>query len=189
MDVPTARRRLQELLAQRSYQRREVILASGRPSNFYFDSKQTVLDGEGAWLTGVLFYDIISALPEFAVAKAVGGLELGSVPIGQSVAVISQERGHPLANLIIRKQPKEHGTQAAIEGASIVPKGSTVVVVEDVVTTGGSSLKAARRLVEEGYKVSTLVALIDRQEGGREAIEAEGFALKSLFVKTDFHKE
>ncbi|MFQ5518335.1 MAG: phosphoribosyltransferase family protein, partial [Acidimicrobiia bacterium] len=93
---------------------------------------------------------------------------------------------HPLAHLVIRKLPKDHGTQAAIEGAEFVPAGSTVVVVEDVVTTGASSLRAARRLVEAGYEVRTLVTLIDRQEGGREAIERAGFTLVSLFEKSDF---
>ena len=108
------------------------------------------------------------------------------MPIGAALSVVSHREGHPLAHLVIRKQAKEHGTQAAIEGADLVPRGSTVVVVEDVVTTGGSSLRAARRLVEAGYAVPVLVALIDREEGGREAIEGAGFRLVSLFRKKDF---
>jgi orotate phosphoribosyltransferase len=180
------RQRLRQLLAERSYQRREVTLASGRKSDFYFDSKQTVLDAEGADLTAREFYRAISELPEFDRVRAVGGLELGSVPIGAALSVVSHRAGHPLTHLVIRKQPKQHGTQAAIEGAELVPPGSTVVVVEDVVTTGGSSLRAARRLVEAGYDVPTLVTLIDRQEGGREAIEAAGFRLVALFERGDF---
>ncbi len=180
------RARLHQLLAERSYQQRRVTLASGRESDFYFDSKQTVLDAEGADLTAREFYRAISRLPEFDRLVAVGGLELGSVPIGSALSVISHRAGHPLTHLVIRKQPKAHGTQAAIEGASLVPAGSTVVVIEDVVTTGGSSLRAAQRLVDAGYDVRTLVTLIDRQEGGREAIEGEGFELVSLFTKSDF---
>ncbi len=180
------RERLRALLAQRSYQRRRVVLASGRESDFYFDAKPTVLDAEGAHLTGRLFFAAIRELPEFAEVRAVGGLELGAVPIGVAIAVVSHLEGHPLAHLILRKQPKEHGTRAAIEGASLVEPGSTVVVIEDVVTTGGSSLAAARRLVEAGFPVRTLVTLIDREEGGREAIEAEGFGLVSLFRRSEF---
>lgn len=180
------RARLRTLLAERSYQRRQVTLASGRTSDFYFDSKQTVLDAEGADLTARQFFAALSELPEFDRVRAVGGLELGSVPIGAALSVISHRAGHPLAHLVIRKQAKAHGTQAAIEGADLVPPGSTVVVVEDVVTTGGSSLRAAQRLVEAGYEVPALVTLIDREEGGREAIEAAGFELVSLFTKSDF---
>jgi len=180
------RTRLHQLLAERSYQQREVTLASGRKSNFYFDSKLTVLDAEGADLTARVFFSAIERLPEFGEVKAVGGLELGSVPIGAAISVISHRAGHPLSHLVIRKQAKAHGTQAAIEGADLVAPGSTVVVVEDVVTTGGSSLRAAQRLVEAGYVVPTLVTLIDREEGGRDAIEGAGFGLVSLFTKSDF---
>jgi orotate phosphoribosyltransferase len=184
--VEPDRTRLRQLLAERSYRRRQVTLASGRQSDFYFDSKQTVLDAEGADLTAREFFRAISELPEFPRVAAVGGLELGSVPIGAALGVVSHRAGHPLAHLVLRKQPKQHGTQAAIEGTDLVPPGSAVVVVEDVVTTGGSSLRAARRLVEAGYDVRTLVALIDRQEGGREAIEAAGFRLVALFTRDDF---
>lgn len=180
------RNRLREILAERSYQKRRVTLASGRVSDFYFDSKQTVLDAEGADLAARQFFQAISELPEFERVRAVGGLELGSVPIGSALSVVSNRAGHPLAHLVIRKQPKKHGTQVAIEGADLVPRGSTVVIVEDVVTTGGSSLRAARRLVEAGYRVETLVTLVDRQEGGREAIEAAGFRLVALFARADF---
>ncbi|MDH3402441.1 MAG: orotate phosphoribosyltransferase [Acidobacteriota bacterium] len=174
------------MLAERSYRKRRVTLASGRESDFYFDSKQTVLDAEGAELTAREFFHAISRLPEFEALAAFGGLELGSVPIGGALSVISHQAGHPLAHLVIRKQPKGHGTRAAIEGAALVPAGSAVVVIEDVVTTGGSSLSAARRLVEAGFEVRTLVTLIDREEGGREAVEAAGLKLVSLFARSDF---
>ncbi|MEM7481704.1 MAG: orotate phosphoribosyltransferase [Acidobacteriota bacterium] len=185
------RQRLLTLLAERSYQRRRVILASGRESDFYFDSKQTVLGAEGAWLTGRLFYRAIAELPEFEELDAVGGMELGSVPIASAIAVVSQlaslsGAGRTLDQLIVRRAPKQHGTQAAVEGSPQVPAGSKVAVVEDVVTTGGSSLRAVRRLREEGYVVESLITLIDRQEGGREAIEAEDLRLVSLFTKENF---
>ena len=179
------REQLRQLLAERSYQKRRVTLASGRESDFYFDSKQTVLDAAGAELTGRAFFAAIAALPEFERVRAVGGLELGSVPIGSALSVISNQAGRPLAHLVIRKQAKAHGTEAAIEGTALVPAGSTVIVIEDVVTTGGSSLRAAQRLLDAGYDVPTLVTLTDRQEGGREAIEEAGFRLVSLFTRTD----
>lgn len=186
MDSLEARRRLQRLLAEKSYQRRRVTLASGRVSDFYFDSKQTVLGGEGAHLTGLAFFEAIRLLPEFDRVTAVGGMELGSVPIGTAISVVSHQAGHPLANLVIRKQAKGHGTQAGIEGASVVEPGATVVGVEDVVTTGGSSIRAMDRFRDAGYDVGTLITLIDRQEGGREAVEAAGYTLVSLFTRSDF---
>lgn len=186
MELGAARSRLQRLLAERSYQRRRVVLASGRESDFYFDSKPTVLDGEGAHLTGIVFFAALRELPEFGELRAVGGLELGSVPIGMAIGIVSHLEGHPLAHLIVRKQPKAHGTRVAVEGASLVPGGSTVAVIEDVVTTGASSLAAARRLFEEGFAVRTIVALIDREEGGREAIEGAGYDLVSLFRRSEF---
>ncbi len=183
-----ARRRLRALLAERSYQRRRVVLASGRVSDFYFDSKQTVLDGEGAYLTGLLLFEAIRGLPEFPEVRAVGGLALGAVPLGTAVAVVSHQQGRPLASLVVRKTVKVHGTAAAVEGAALVPAGSTVVALEDVVTSGGSALTAVRRLREGGYQVRTVVALIDRQEGGREALEAAGLALHALFARADFEE-
>ncbi|MDX1503004.1 MAG: orotate phosphoribosyltransferase [Thermoanaerobaculia bacterium] len=185
-DPPSERERLKTILAERSYQRRRVVLASGRESDFYFDSKQTVLDAEGAYLAGRLFFEAIEELTEYPLVRAVGGLELGSVPIGAAISVVSHLAGRPLAHLVIRKKAKEHGTGAAIEGEKLIEPGATVVVVEDVVTTGGSSLAAARRLREAGFEVKSLVTLIDRQEGGREAIEAEGLRLVSLFTRSDF---
>ena len=178
--------RLRELLAERSYEKRRVVLTSGRTSDFYFDSKKTVLDAEGSHLTGELFHDAIRQLPEFGRLSAVGGLELGSVPIGTAIGVVSHLRGEPLAHLVIRKQAKEHGSRAAIEGAGLVAPDATVVVVEDVVTTGGSSLVAVRRLREQGFRVESLVTLIDREEGGREAIEGDGLRFVSLFTRGDF---
>ncbi len=186
MDLVAARQRLRAMLAERSYQRRRVVLASGRETDFYFDSKQTVLHAEGAHLTGLLFFAAIRDLPEFPEVRAVGGLELGAVPIGAAIGVVSHLEGHPLVHLIVRKQPKEHGTQVGVEGAGLVPAGSTVVVLEDVVTTGGSALEAVRRLGEAGFAAHSIVALIDREEGGREAVEEAGLRLVSLFRRRDF---
>ena len=174
------------MLAERSDQRRRVTLASGRESDFYFDSKPTVLDPEGAYLVGRAFLGALRELPEFAELRAVGGLELGSVPIGTAIGVVSHLEGTPLGHLILRKKPKDHGTGAAIEGAAGLSPGAAVAVVEDVVTTGGSSLRAVRQLREAGFRVDSLVTLIDRQEGGRETVEAAELRLVSLFVRSDF---
>lgn len=178
------RERLKELLTQLSFQRRKVKLASGLESDFYIDCKKTVLTAEGHWLVGRLLLQAIQHhLPE---AKGVGGLTLGADPIASAVSMMSYIAGWPIPAFIVRKEPKGHGTGAWIEGRTALADGAEVAIVEDVVTTGGSSLKAVERAEEEGLKVSRIFALVDRLEGGREAIEAKGYALTTLFTRKDF---
>lgn len=181
----TERERLAALLREKSYQQRAVTLASGRKSNFYFDGKQTALHPEGAFLIGRLMWQAI--VDAGVKVEAVGGLTLGADPLATAVSVASFQAGRPVPAFIVRKEPKGHGTGQWVEGRKNIPDGSRVVILEDVVTTGGSSLKAVERVREEGLHVSLIVALIDRQEGGREAIEAEGLELVSLFTKSEFH--
>lgn len=185
LDLDTARGRLRDLLVERSVERRRVTLSSGRESDLYIDSKQTILGSEGAYLAGRLFLERLRELPEFGELSAVGGMELGSVPIGTAISVLSHLAASPLAHLVIRKERKSHGTEAGIEGRRLVEPGASIAVVEDVVTTGGSSLAAAERLVEAGFVVRTLVALVDREEGGREAIEAAGYRFEALYDRAD----
>src|SRR5262249_47034824 len=125
-------------------------LASGRPSSFYIDCKRTTLSAEGHWLTGRLLLDRILRLDPPAVAG--GGLTLGADPIASAVSMASWMAARPLAALIVRKEPKGHGTNAWIEGPEL-PPGSRVAVLEDVITTGGSGLKACERIEEAGLKV------------------------------------
>jgi orotate phosphoribosyltransferase len=117
--------------------------------------------------------------------EGVGGLTLGADPIATATSVVSYLEGRPIPAFIIRKEPKGHGTGAWLEGRKNFGPGARVVIVEDVVTTGGSSLKAVRRAEEEGLKVLGVVTLVDREEGGREQIEKEGYWLKTIFTKSE----
>jgi orotate phosphoribosyltransferase len=176
------RDRLLELLRTRSYAAREVTLSSGLISNFYIDCKQVSLDAEGAALIGELFHAVIDEVAPEAVA--VGGLTLGADPLATATSVISHQRGRPRAAFIVRKEPKGHGTNAWIESPKLAP-GSPVVVVEDVVTTGAATLKAIERARGAGLDVRYAVALVDRLEGGRDAITAHA-PLATLFTRRDF---
>jgi orotate phosphoribosyltransferase len=174
--------RLKEIIIELSYEKRNVTLASGRQSDFYFDGKQTTLHPEGGYLTGKLFFE---AIRDVEGVEGVGGLTLGADPIATSTSVVSFLEGKGVPAFIIRKEPKGHGTGAWLEGRKNLKPGAKVVIVEDVVTSGGSSMKAIKRAEEEGLKVLGVVTLVDREEGGRENIEKEGYWLKSIFTKSE----
>jgi orotate phosphoribosyltransferase len=177
------RERLRDLLATHSVRREPVVLASGKSSDFYVDCKQTSLRAEGHFLIGQLLRAGIDQLaPE---AEGVGGLTLGADPIASAVSLMSFLAGKPLEGFIIRKEPKGHGTGAWIEGASGLRPGAPVVIVEDVVTTGGSTLRAIERARASDLSIACVFALVDREEGGREAVEREA-PLYSIFSRTDF---
>lgn len=177
----TDRDKLKKIILELSYEKRLVTLASGRQSDFYFDGKQTTLHSEGGLLVGRLFYEAIKDVPG---VQAVGGITLGADPIATATSIAAYLAGQPLHAFIIRKEPKGHGTGQWLEGRKNLPAGTKVVIVEDVVTTGGSSMKAVNRAKEEGLEVLGIVSLVDREEGGRENIEAEGYWLKTIFTKS-----
>ncbi|MDK9718455.1 MAG: orotate phosphoribosyltransferase [Trichlorobacter sp.] len=177
----TDREKLKAIILELSYEKRLVTLASGRQSDFYFDGKQTTLHAEGGLLVGKLFYEAIKDVPG---VQAVGGITLGADPIATATSIAACLDGNPLHAFIIRKEPKGHGTGQWLEGRKNLPPGTKVVIVEDVVTTGGSSMKAVNRAKEEGLDVLGIVSLVDREEGGRENIEAEGYWLKAIFTKS-----
>jgi orotate phosphoribosyltransferase len=177
------RARLLELLKERSFARRKVVLASGRESDFFIDCKQTVLTAEGHALVGALLCEALGELPKVV---AVAGVELGGCPLASAVAVVSFQRGEPLDAVYVRKDAKDHGSKRLLEGNASLPAGSAIAIVEDVVTTGGSTRKAAAKLREAGYAVVGVAAVVDRLEGGREAIEAEGLPLVALYTRRDF---
>jgi orotate phosphoribosyltransferase len=184
MSLETDRARLLELLRQLSFERRTVTLASGKESDFYIDCKRTALTAEGHVLVGrCLLAEVLAVQP---LVRAVGGLTLGADPIASAIALTSSLQGHPVDAFIVRKEPKGHGTGQWIEGRKTIPDGSRVIVLEDVVTTGGSALKAIERCRAERLEVVACLALVDRLEGGRQAIEASGVPLRSLFTRTDF---
>jgi orotate phosphoribosyltransferase len=184
-DPKAARQRLIEIVRRKSFRSGEVFkLASGKTSTLYFNMKPTLLDPEGAMLASALILDIIAG----DNAELVGGLELGAVPIAASVAAVSAIEGRPVAGFLVRKQAKEHGTQSRVEG---LVKGETlagrrVVIVEDVTTTGGSALKAAGVVREEGGTVVRVVSVLDRQEGADEAFRIAGLAFSSVLRAEDF---
>jgi orotate phosphoribosyltransferase len=178
------RNRLLELLTELAYEKRKVTLSSGKESDFYIDTKQASLTAEGHYLVGRLVLAEIRA--HFAGAQAVGGMTMGADPIASAVSLTSWLQASPLPAFYVRKEPKGHGTNQWLEGKKGLPVPAQVVVVEDVVTTGASTLKAIERCRAEGLHVLGVVALVDREEGGREAVEKAGVELRSLFRRSDF---
>lgn len=178
----TNRDRLKQIILEKSYEKKKVILSSGLESDFYFDGKQSTLHPEGSFLTGHLFFD---AIKDVADVEGIGGLTLGADPIATATSLVSFLEKHPIPAFIIRKEPKGHGTGAWLEGRKNLQSGARVVIVEDVVTSGGSSLKAIRRAEEEGLVVLGVVTLVDREEGGRENIEKAGYWLKAIYTKSE----
>ena len=176
------RARLLELLRTRAFAEREVTLSSGLKSNFYIDCKQVSLDAEGACLIGELFHEAIDAIAPDAVA--VGGLTLGADPLATATSIASFRAGRPRASFIVRKEPKGHGTNQWVESAGLAA-GAKVVILEDVVTTGASTLRAIERARGAGLVVLHALGLVDRLEGGREAVEAQT-PLTTLFTRRDF---
>jgi orotate phosphoribosyltransferase len=176
-ESPSARRdHLLQLLAQRAYRHGRFTLASGRQSDHYVNCKPVSLSGVGLALLGSDLLELVE--PE---AVAVAGLTLGADPLVSAVALQAALAGRSLDALIVRKEAKGHGTGAWLEGPLPQP-GDQITVLEDVVTTGGSALKAVTQLREAGYRVDRVVTIVDRQEGGAEAMAAAGLELRSLYL-------
>lgn len=181
---PERKARLFGILKRKSYIEGEVTLASGKKSDFYIDCRQTSLDAEGATLIGELFYAWIAELPFKPVA--VGGMTLGADPLGTATSIEAFRHGEAIHAFIIRKEAKDHGMKRQIEGTAGVKPGDTVVLLEDVVTTGGSSLNAVDACEAYGLKVGAVFCMVDRLEGGAEALAARGLDLLPLFTRKDF---
>jgi orotate phosphoribosyltransferase len=186
--APTARARLLGLLTALSFERRPVVLSSGAPSTFYLDCKQTALHPRGAALIGDELLALVEAIEIAAGRKAlgVGGMTLGADPLATATSLASLRRDAPLAAFIVRKQAKGHGTGAFIEGRRNLPDGSPVVLLEDVVTTGGATMEALERVRAEGLVPLGVAALVDRLAGGVARLEGEGLIVRCLFRATDF---
>jgi len=176
------RRRFLSILKEKSYERRKVVLSSGRESDFYIDCRQTTLDAEGATLTGRLFCAMLEAGER---PEAVGGITLGADPIVTAVSLTSVLRGWPVPAFIIRKEPKKHGTAQWIEGMRNLRQGMRVAILEDVVTTGASTLRAIERAILSGLVVARVLCLVDRNEGGAAAVAAAGYRVEPMFLKED----
>lgn len=172
--------KLKQILLDKSVITGRVFkLASGKTSDFYVDARVTTLHPEGAYLCGKIFLEMLA---DFDV-DAVGGYSIGADPIVSSIAVLSHQQGKPLPAFIIRKEEKSHGTGKVIEGN--FPKGGRVAIFDDVVTSGGSILRGADRVKEQGGTVEVVMAVIDREDGGKEKIEAAGFKFLSIFTRKD----
>lgn len=185
--------RLLALLIERSFARRRVVLASGAESDFFIDCKQTVLLAEGHARVGEAMLDAVVSLPEAPVAVA--GVVLGGCPLASAVALVSHQRARtaegagPLDAVYVRKEVKDHGSARRIEGDGHLPPGAPIAVLEDVVTTGGSTLAAVETLRAAGHRVVGVVALVDRREGGADAIRAAGLPFVALYGREDFIDE
>lgn len=177
----TDQAQLIRLLAARSARRGNFTLASGRQSTLYIDARLTTMTPDGQRLIGRLGLATIRA--SGWDAAAVGGLTLGADPIAYAICHASADAAAPLRAFTVRKEPKGHGTGKQVEGP--VSAGDRVVVVEDVITTGGSATKAVEALRREGIVPVGILALVDRQEGGREALEALGLPVRALATAAD----
>lgn len=189
MDVPTPsllslatpdlRSPLLDLFCQGAYQEGDFVLTSGQRSTYYINGKLVTLHPQGALMVGRLLLDLVPT-----ATTAVAGLTLGADPLVTAVSLVGLYGDRTLFPLIIRKEAKGHGTRAYIEGVAL-PPGSAVTVLEDVVTTGQSALKAVERLQAAGYQVNQILALVDRQQGGGELYQSHDLPFKALFTIQD----
>lgn len=173
--------RLVDLVTRKALKRGTFRLASGREASFYLDAKQVVLDSEGSMLVGQAILARLAVLSRFP--DAVGGMSIGADPITSAVVTMAGVAGRPLKGFMIRKEPKDHGTKRYVEGP--VEPGQRVVIVEDVTTTGGSSLLAIDRAQEFGLVVDRVLTVIDRLSGAEAAFAARGIPLESLLTIRD----
>jgi len=172
----TDRQQLIELLAARSIKRGNFVLASGKTSEIYIDVRLTSMSPEGLSLIGPL---VLRAIRDAGwIADSIGGMTLGADPIAYATSYASSINPPLLRAFTVRKETKEHGTGRLVEGP--FQSGDHVVVVEDVITTGGSALRAIQAITESGGSISGVVSVVDREEGGRDALEAKGFEVISL---------
>lgn len=170
-----------DLVREKALKFGDFTLASGKKAKYYLDGKQVTLDSVGARMVAEGLLDVLG---QSAMPAAVGGMSIGADPITAAVITMSGVRGTPLVGFMVRKEPKGHGTNKYVEGP--VKPGDTAVIVEDVVTTGGSSLQAIERAEAFGLKIVGVLAIIDRMEGGAQAFRDKGYKFASLLTIRDF---
>ena len=180
-DLDALRTELHALIAERAVRFGDFVLTSGRRSNYYFDGKQVTLDGRGLYLVSRL---VLERCRELNI-DAVGGLTLGADPIAAGVAALSGADAKPLQAFIVRKQEKQHGTGRIIEGPPLQP-GMRALLVDDTLTTGGTFVQARDHVAETGVQIVEALAVVDREEGGREALEDAGLTVHALFRRSEF---
>lgn len=185
MTIEEMKERLGEIILEKSFKYSEnppFTLASGKQSNYYFNCKPTTLDPEGMNLIGAIIFDM---LKDTGITAA-GGLTLGADPIANALAVISYQKGKPIKSFIVRKDVKDHGTKSAIEGS--VSTGDKIAIIDDVITTGGSTITAIEQARKVGLNIEMVITLIDREEGGRENILKHVDHIKSILTRTEIMK-
>ena len=182
MNIQGMKHRLAEIIIKKSFKYRDnppFTLASGKTSNYYFNCKPTTLDPEGMNLIGEILFSMLAD----AEATASGGLTLGADPLANALSVISYQKGRPIKSFIVRKDVKDHGTKSAVEGD--LQPGEKVVILDDVITTGGSTITAIERAREAGFVVERVIALIDREEGGKENIIQHAAKVEAILTRTE----
>lgn len=172
---------LKDLLSARSLRRGDFVLASGKQSSFYIDARLTTMSGEGLAVIGTLGLERLAA--RGWTPRAVGGLTLGADPVAYALAAAARAQGRPLDAFTVRKQAKTHGTGKRIEGCFAA--GMPVVIVEDVITSGGSAHEAIVAVESEGGTVLGVLAVVDREEGGRHVLEQAGYAVEALVTASE----
>jgi orotate phosphoribosyltransferase len=178
--LPVAMEELHHLLKSRALKFGDFLLASGQRSTYYIDGKEITLHGRGLYLLSIVMLSRISDLP----VDAVGGMSIGADPIAGAIAALAAQQGRELSAFIVRKEPKQRGTRRQVEGP--LPQGARVVVLEDVITTGGSSLAAIEALRREAdAHILCVLAMVDRLQGAAENLGAHGYELRSLFTVRD----
>jgi orotate phosphoribosyltransferase len=175
----TTRDELMTRLIEQSLRTGEFTLASGRKSDYYINGKLTTLDGRGAYLIARVFMAMIAD----DVPDAVGGLTLGADPIVGAMLSMAGMEDLPLKGFIVRKASKDHGTRSLVEGP--LAEADRVIIIEDVVTTGASALEAVDAVAALGCDVRKVIAVVDREEGGRKNLEARGLHLESIFTASE----
>jgi len=180
------REELLDLLARVAYEARTVVLRSGRTSDYYLDCRRVTLDALGARLSGMLLHDLYrQTMPPVAAA---GGPTMGADPLVMAFLLRALETGERLPGFLVRKEAKGHGMGARIEGRWGVPAGASVLLLEDVLTTGGSLLSALEACREEGLHPAGALVLVDREEGGREALAAQGLPVRAVFTASEIRQ-
>jgi orotate phosphoribosyltransferase len=176
------RRNLFALIKARSFSRGNLTLVSGRTTNYYFDMKPTMFHPAGAAWIAELMLDRIENLK----VDYVGGLAIGAVPLVNSIAMLSHQRGRPIPGFFVRAQVKDHGTQRRVEGTAESLAGKNVVIVEDVTTTGGSASNAVEAATAEGANVVLVLSIVDRLEGAVENFKNRGIAFQAIYTADEF---
>jgi len=177
-----AEQQLLDLLTARSFKRGTFTLASGATSNYYIDGRMSAVFSEGAFLIGRVLYE---RTKDLGIA-GIGGMEVGAVPLTAAVAIHYHLNGRSIEGFWVRDKTKTHGTRKLVEGGLGLGPGSRVVVLDDVITTGGSAVKSAEAVRELGYEVVQVLALVDRLQGAATFFRERGVEYRSVFTIRDF---